>query len=74
MTNVIADDGNIYDTDRIMFLRSCLTQLQRASADGVPVKTTSWIYGYGDRCGLIYVDFKTQTRTPKTSVVWFRKW
>src|SRR5262249_45071267 len=36
--DVIADDGNIYDTDRIMFLRAYLTQLQRAAADGVPVK------------------------------------
>jgi beta-glucosidase len=36
--DVIAADGNIYDTDRIMFLRACLTQLQRAAADGVPVK------------------------------------
>jgi hypothetical protein len=26
------------DTDRIVFLRSYLTQLQRATADGVPVK------------------------------------
>lgn len=35
---VIADDGHIYDTDRIMFVRAHLTQLQRAGADGVPVK------------------------------------
>jgi beta-glucosidase/6-phospho-beta-glucosidase/beta-galactosidase len=36
--DVLADDGNVYDTDRIMFLRACLTQLPRATADGVPVK------------------------------------
>src|SRR5262245_13566795 len=36
--DVLADDGKIYDTDRVMFLRSYLTQLQRATADGVPVK------------------------------------
>ena len=36
--DVLADDGKVYDTDRIMFLRACLTQLQRATADGVPVK------------------------------------
>src|SRR5690606_10258278 len=34
---VVVDDGNIYDTDRIMFVRAHLTQLQRATADGVPV-------------------------------------
>ena len=33
-----AADGKFYDTDRIMFLRAYLTQLQRATAEGVPVK------------------------------------
>ena len=34
----LAADGNVYDTDRVMFLRNYLTQLQRATAEGVPVK------------------------------------
>jgi beta-glucosidase len=80
--DVIADNGNIYDTDRIVFLRSYLTQLQRATADGVPVKgyfqwntmdNFEWINGYGDRFGLVYVDFETQKRTPKLSAAWFRE-
>ena len=32
-----------------------------------------WIYGYGNRFGLVYVDFKTQKRTPKLSAKWFRE-
>jgi beta-glucosidase len=36
--DVPAQDGKVYDTDRIMFVRAHLTQLQRATADGVPVK------------------------------------
>ena len=32
-----AADGRVYDTDRVMFLRACLGQLQRAAAEGVPV-------------------------------------
>jgi beta-glucosidase len=32
-----------------------------------------WINGYGDRFGLVHVDFKTQKRTPKTSAAWFRE-
>ena len=81
-SDVVADNGKVYDSDRIMFLRSYLTQLQRATADGVPVHgyflwsaqdNFEWIYGYGNRFGLIYVDFKTQKRTPKLSAAWFRE-
>ena len=80
--DVIADDGQIYDTDRIMFLRACLTELQRATADGVPVMgyfqwsvmdNFEWTAGFGNRFGLVYVDFKTQKRTPKLSAEWFHE-
>jgi len=80
--DVVADDGRVYDTDRVMFLRSCLGQLQRATAEGVPVDgyflwsaqdNFEWIWGYGDRFGLIYVDFDTLERTPKLSAEWFRE-
>jgi len=65
-----------------MFLRAYLTQLQRATADGVPVNgyflwsaqdNFEWSDGYGNRFGLIHVDFKTQQRTPKLSAQWFRE-
>src|SRR5215470_13892043 len=80
--DVLADDGKVYDTDRIVFLRSYLTQLQRATADGVPLKgyfqwstmdNFEWTNGYGDRFGLVHVDFKTQKRTPKLSASYFRE-
>jgi len=80
--DVLADDGQIYDTDRIMFLRAYLPQLQRAIADGVPVKgyfqwstmdNFEWTAGFGNRFGLVYVDFKTQKRTPKMSSRFFRE-
>ena len=72
----IAPDGHIYDSDRIMYLRNYLTQLQRATADGVPVKgyflwslmdNYEWADGYSKRFGITYVDFQTQKRTPKMS-------
>jgi beta-glucosidase len=81
-SDVVADDGQVYDSGRVMFLRAYLTQLQRATADGVPVHgyfqwssqdNFEWIYGYGNRFGLIYVDFRTQKRTPKLSAQWFRE-
>jgi beta-glucosidase len=80
--DVMADDGQVYDTDRVMFLRSYLTELQRAAADGVPVKgyfqwstmdNFEWTAGFGNRYGLVYVDFKTQKRTLKLSAAWFRE-
>jgi beta-glucosidase len=79
---VIADDGNVYDSDRIMFLRAHLSELQRATADGVPVDgyflwsaqdNFEWMDGYGNRFGLVYVDFDTLERTPKLSAEWFRQ-
>jgi beta-glucosidase len=35
--DVVAEDGRVFDTDRVMFLRACLRQLQRATSEGVPV-------------------------------------
>lgn len=79
--DVVAEDGKVYDTDRVMFLKSFLTQLQRATADGVPVKgyfhwsmmdNFEWMAGYGNRFGMVFVDFETLERTPKLSAEWFR--
>ncbi len=74
-------DGQVLDTDRTMFLRNYLTQLQRACAEGVPVKgyfcwslldNYEWADGYGKRFGIVYVDFKTQKRTPKLSAQFYK--
>ena len=75
-SDVVAGDGHIYDTDRVMYLRNYLTHLQRAVREGVPVKgyflwslldNYEWADGYDKRFGITYVDFKTQKRTPKLS-------
>jgi beta-glucosidase len=80
--DVPATDGIVYDTDRIMFLRNYLTQLQRATSEGVPVRgyflwslmdNFEWSSGYGTRFGLIYVDYATQKRTPKLSASFYRE-
>ncbi|MEY9951847.1 GH1 family beta-glucosidase [Leifsonia sp. EB34] len=79
--DVPAADGRVYDTDRVMFLRACLTELQRSVAGGAPVDgyfhwsaqdNLEWGDGFGTRFGLVYVDFRTLERTPKLSADWFR--
>jgi beta-glucosidase len=76
-----AADGKVYDLDRIMYLRNYLMQLQRAIAEGVPVRgyflwslmdNFEWIFGFEKRFGLYRVDFDTQVRTPKLSVSFYR--
>jgi beta-glucosidase len=81
-SDVVAADGNVYDSDRLMYLRNGLTHVQRATAEGIPVKGNfywstmdnfEWTDGFGTRFGLVHVDFKTQKRTLKLSAQWFRE-
>jgi beta-glucosidase len=74
--------GEVLDTDRVMFLRNYLTQLHRAVEEGVPVKgyflwslmdNYEWADGYGKRFGITYVDFATQKRTPKLSSHFYKE-
>jgi beta-glucosidase len=80
-TDKPAADGKIYDLDRIMYLRNYLTQLQRATAEGVPVRgyflwslmdNFEWIFGFEKRFGIYRVDFDTLRRTPKLSASFYR--
>ena len=80
--DMVAPDGQIYDTDRTMYLRNYLTQLERGVSEGVPVKgyfcwslldNYEWADGYEKRFGITYVDLKTQKRTPKLSSHFYRE-
>jgi beta-glucosidase len=80
--DVVTSEGRIEDTDRVMFLRNYLTQLNRAASEGYPIKgyflwslmdNFEWADGYSKRFGLHYVDFKTQKRIPKLSAEWYRE-
>ena len=80
--DVIAPDGQVYDTDRTMYLRNYLTQLQRAVSEGVPVRgyflwslldNYEWADGYEKRFGIVYVDFATEKRTPKLSAAFYKQ-
>jgi beta-glucosidase len=80
--DVVTAEGRIEDTDRVMYLRNHLTHLHRAASEGYPIKgyflwslldNYEWADGYSKRFGIHYVDFKTQTRTPKLSAEWYRE-
>jgi beta-glucosidase len=73
--------GEVLDVDRVMYLRNYLSQLQKAVGEGAPVKgyfvwslldNYEWADGYSKRFGLVYVDFKTQKRTPKLSARFYK--
>ena len=75
-------DGHVHDTMRIDFMERYLSELRRATHDGVAVKgyfhwsimdNFEWAEGYKHRFGMIYVDYETQKRTLKDSALWYRK-
>lgn len=73
-------DGEVVDTDRIMYLRQYLKSAERALREGYPLKgyflwslmdNFEWAWGYSRRFGIVYVDYKTQQRIPKASFEWY---
>jgi beta-glucosidase len=79
--DVLTSAGRVEDTDRVMYLRNHLNNLQRAAAEGYPIKgyflwslldNFEWADGYSKRFGIHYVDFKTLKRTPKLSAEWYK--
>ena len=74
-------DGHVRDTRRMEFLRGHLEAASKAIADGVPLDgyfhwsfmdNFEWARGYGQRFGLVWVDFATQERVPKDSALWYK--
>lgn len=74
--------GKVADKERIHYLDLHLQQIAKAIQAGVPVTgfyqwslldNFEWGRGYSQRFGLIYVDYKTQKRTPKDSAYWYGK-
>ena len=79
--DILDSAGLCLDTDRVMYLRNYLSQLQRAVSEGAPVRgyflwslldNFEWADGYSKRFGIVYVDFKTQKRTPKLSAEFYK--
>jgi beta-glucosidase len=82
MPTTAEGDAEGWDTDRVVWLRAFLSELQRATADGVPVSgyfhwslmdNLEWGAGLQPKFGLYRVNMETQERTPKLSARWFRE-
>jgi beta-glucosidase len=74
-------NSHVEDPKRLEYLRSHLASLQRAIADGVDIRgycawslldNFEWQHGYSKRFGLVYVDYETLRRIPKSSALWYR--
>jgi len=66
----------------VAFLNSYLKSLLRASQEGIAVSgylhwslldNFEWAEGFGQRFGLIYVDYKTQQRIVKDSAIRYKE-
>jgi beta-glucosidase len=74
------EDGEVRDLNRVAYLEGYLTEVARAIAEGAPVRgyfawslldNFEWAQGYSQRFGIVYVDFETLERIPKSSYYWY---
>ena len=72
----ISADGHVHDTERINYINGYLKGLKKSVLEGTDVAgyfhwslmdNFEWAYGYTERFGLTYVDYKTQKRILKDS-------
>ncbi len=80
--DIVSADGKVHDPQRIEYLRRYLSSLGKAIDDGIPVKgymqwtildNFEWRFGYRERFGLVYVDYKDGSRIVKESAKWYAK-
>ncbi|MDQ1658969.1 MAG: beta-glucosidase [Cryptosporangiaceae bacterium] len=74
-------DGQISDEERQAYLDGHLRAAHEAISAGVDLRgylvwslldNFEWAFGYGKRFGIVYVDYPTQRRVPKSSALWYR--
>ncbi len=76
--DVVGPDGSVHDPERWGYFDSHLRAVHAAMAAGVDVRgyfawslldNFEWAFGYGQRFGIVHVDYESQRRTPKTSAL-----
>jgi beta-glucosidase len=74
--------GRVRDQDRVRYLHRHLLETRRAIATGAPVAgyfvwslldNFEWDRGYGQRFGVVWVDYASQARVLKDSALWYRQ-
>nr|MDT0656880.1 GH1 family beta-glucosidase [Micromonospora sp. DSM 115978] len=73
-------DHAVHDPDRVAYFDAHLRACHQAIAAGVPLRgyfawslmdNFEWAWGYTKRFGMIYVDYDSQLRIPKSSARWY---
>jgi beta-glucosidase len=76
-----AHDGSVRDPERQEYLEDHIRAIGRALGAGVPIAgyfvwsfldNFEWAHCYGKRFGIVYVDYPTLARIPKSSFYWYR--
>ncbi|GAB3607334.1 GH1 family beta-glucosidase [Conyzicola nivalis] len=79
--DVVQRDGSIDDEARVLYLAEHLA-VAFAGVPGVTLRgyfvwslldNWEWTAGFGQRFGLVHVNFETQSRTPKRSFAWLQR-
>lgn len=79
---VDGDEPAVDDQRRVAYLREHIAAVGRAILEGVDVRgyfvwslldNFEWAEGYRPRFGIVYTDYATQRRIPKTSATWYRE-
>jgi beta-glucosidase len=77
-----AADGQVKDSERLLYLQGHLEMCHRAISEGVDLRgylvwslldNFEWGFGYAMRFGIVRCDFETLERTPKLSALWLRR-
>jgi beta-glucosidase len=75
-------NNSVDDPRRVAYLHDHFLAARKAIDGGVPLRgyfvwslmdNFEWGFGYSKRFGIVYVDYQTQTRIPKTSARWYQR-
>ncbi len=75
-----AYERTLEDADRLAYLEAHLREARQAIEEGVDLRAFmvwslldnfEWGWGYGQRFGIVDVDYATQARTPRASARWY---